>query len=172
MSVPNFLRSEPDLSASLHPFRERLAETVSFCSRRTGQPDLGGALRTTALSPPPATPWPETVRAVAEQRQLLLGRSWRRSQDPLGGGLLLVYFPTPPHSRGAARTASGGYFDERDAPPWDSWVAYLEEPGRSYVVAWVPPEALAQATAGVQAASGSLSWLELAGVGFGLPPNV
>lgn len=178
VSAPHFLRSEPDCSASLQPFQERLAETVSWCGRRHGDPDPGTALRTAALSPPPATPWPETVRAVAEQRRGLLGRSWRRPANPLGGGLLLVYFPTPPHSRGAARSASEGYFDDRDTPPWDTWVAYLEEPGRSYVVAWVPPAVLAQATAGVAAAIGgrkagsSLAWLEGSGVGLRLPSNV
>lgn len=171
MTVPEFLRSEPDLSGSLHAFRERLAETVSWCGRRAGQPDLGVALRTSDLSPPPATPWPETVRAVAEQRLLLLGRSWRRSLDPLGGGQLLVYFPTPPHSGGAARAASHGYFDDRDAPPWDTWVAYLEEPGRSYVVAWVPAQGLEPVTAGIGAAR-SLAWLETSGVSFRLPPRV
>ena len=85
--------------------------------------------------------------------------------------MLLVYLPTPPHSGGAARAASHGYFDDRDAPPWDTWVAYLEEPGRSYVVAWVPPQGLESATAGIEAAR-SLAWLETSGVGFRLPPRV
>ncbi len=171
MTGPTILRSEPDLSLSGQPFHERLAETVSWCRRRATLPDLGEALRTTELSPPPATPWAETVRAVAEQRLLQLGRSWRRSLAPLAGGLLLVYFPTPPHSGGAAREASHGYFDDRDAPPWDTWVGYIEEPGRSYVVAWVPPEALSPAGAGVELAP-SLAWLESSDVGFRLPPNV
>ncbi len=172
MTVPNFLRSEPDLTASLHPFRERLAETVSWCSRRAALEDLAAALRTASLSPPPAVGWPETVRSVAEARLAALGRSWRRSQDPLGGGRLLLYFPTPPHSRGAARTASNGYFDQRDTPPWDTWAAYMEETGRSYLVAWVPPQALTPATAGVTAAPNSLAWLDHADVGFRPPSHV
>lgn len=168
MAVPHFLRSEPDLTASLQPLRERLAETVSWCSRRAEAADPGIALRTSPLSPPPATPWPETLRAVAEQRLFHLGRSWRRSQEPLGGGRLLVYFPTPPFSRGAARTASGGYFDERDAPPWDTWVAYVEESGQSYLVAWVSPAVMGPVTAGIEAAGRSLAWLDSAGVGLSL----
>ena len=172
MTVPNFLRSEPDLTASLHPFRERLAETISWCSRRAALEDLPSALRTASLSPPPAIGWPETVRSVAEARLAVLGRSWRRSQDPLGGGRLLLYFPTPPHSRGAARTASNGYFDQRDTPPWDTWAAYMEETGRSYLVAWVPPQALDAATAGITAAPNSLAWLDNADVGFRAPPYV
>jgi len=64
MTVPEFLRSEPDLTGSLHAFRERLAETVSWCSRKAGQPDLGAALRTSALSPPPATSFHRVTMVV------------------------------------------------------------------------------------------------------------
>ncbi len=166
MTVPEILRSEPDMSGSLEPFRERLAETVSWCVRRSGTVPLGDALRSPGLAPPTAASWPDTVRAVATARLHALGRSWRRTIDPLGGGLLLVHFPTPPHSHGAARAASDGYFDLRDAPPWDSWAAYIEEAERSYLVAWVPPEALAQASAGITVAGTSLGWLTSAGLGL------
>jgi hypothetical protein len=164
VTSPEILRSEPDLSGSLQPFRERLAETVSWVTRRTTEGPLGEELRSPPLAPPPATPWRETLRAVAEKRLAQLGRSWRRTLDPLGGGHLLVYFPTPPHSRGAARSISDGFFDDRDTPPWDTWVAYVEEPARSYLVTWVPPFAFAQASAGIGAAPRSLAWLERAGV--------
>lgn len=164
MSAPDILISEPDLSGSLEPFRERLAEAVSWATRRMTQGPLAEVLRSPLLAPPPAAPWPETVRVVAEKRLVQLGRSWRRSLHPLGEGLLLVYFPTPPHSHGAARTASDGYFDDRDTPPWDTWVAYVEETSRSYLVAWVPPFAFAQASAGIGAATRSLAWLDKAGV--------
>jgi hypothetical protein len=168
VTSPEILRSEPDISGSLQPFQERLAETVSWAARRA--PDgstLGEALRSSLLAPPAATPWPETLRSVAEKRLVQLGRSWRRTLDPLGGGRLMVYFPTPPHSRGAARNISDGFFDERDAPPWDTWVAYIEETSRSYLVAWVPPFAFAQASAGIGAAGRSLAWLDKSGVVLG-----
>lgn len=160
MTSPEIVRSEPDLSA----FQERLAETIAWVTRRAAEGPLGEALRSPLLAPPPATPWPETLRAVAEKRLVQLGRSWKRTLDPLGGGQLMVYFPTPPHSRGAARNISDGFFDDRDTPPWDTWVAYVEETSRSYVVAWVPPFAFAQASAGIGAASRSLGWLEKASV--------
>lgn len=166
MAVPGILRSEPDISGSLDPFRERLAETVSWCQRRAGQTPLAEVLRSTALAPPAAAPWPDTVRAVANARILALGRSWRRALDPFGGGLLLVYFPTPPHSRGAARAASHGYFDAHDAPPWDTWAAYIEEADRSYLVSWVPAQAVPQVNAALEVAPGSLAWLENAEVGL------
>ncbi len=168
MTAPEILRSEPDISVSPQPFRERLAETVSWCLRRANQDPLGEVLRSAALAPPVAAPWPDTVRAVAAARLLALGRSWRRSLDPLAGGRLLIHFPTPPHSHGAARAVSSGYFDTQDAPPWDTWAAYIEEASRSYLVAWVPPQAFPAVTAALEQAPRSLAWLEEAAVGRGL----
>jgi hypothetical protein len=108
--------------------------------------------------------WPETVRTVGDARLHRLGRSWRRSLDPLGGGQLLVYYPTPPHSRGAAQAVSQGYFDHRDTPPWDTWVAYVEEQAQSYLIAWVPPEAMTLVEAALKAPRVSLAWLEASDV--------
>ncbi len=150
--------SESSAPDSLDAFREQVAETVSWCTRRVGAGPPAEALRSLLLVPPPALPWPETLRSVADRRRQQLGRSWWRSLEPLGGGVLIHYRPTPPHSRGAAREASAGYFDDRDTPPWDTWVSYVEHPGSSYLIAWVPREALAAATAGLAAAPGSLAW--------------
>jgi hypothetical protein len=164
MGARDILRSEPDLSASLQPFRERLAETISWCQRRVALGNLAESLRSPALAPPPATPWPDTIRAVADARLRLLGRSWRRSIEPLGGGLLIVYFPTPPHSSGRAAAASSGYLDERDTPPWDTWVAYVEEARLSYVVAWAPPASFPFLTAATRTPNTALRWLDSSGL--------
>jgi hypothetical protein len=161
-----FLRSEPDLSGSFEPLHERLAETVSWCTRRAVMGPLSQTLRSGALAPPPSHPWGDTVRAVAEARLQQLGRSWRRSLKPLGDGRLLVYFPTPPHSRGRTQGITDGFFDARDTPPWDTWVAYLEELERSYLVAWVPPAAIASVTLALTPAVGSLGWLDESEVGL------
>lgn len=163
MATLRILQSEPDISGSLQPFRERLAETVSWCHRHTAG-NLAESLRSAALAPPPARPWPETLRRVAEARLRLLGRSWRRSLEPLGGGLLLLYFPALSNSGGRAATVSGRYLDDHDTPPWDTWVAYVEEVGRSYLVAWVPPEAMANVTAATRIPSASIRWLDSSGV--------
>jgi hypothetical protein len=120
---------------------------------------LSTALRTLAHVPPPALPWPDTVRAVSEARLKVLGRSWRRTLDPLGGGELLTYRPGHPGSGGGAREASEGYFDDRDIPPWDTWVAWIEELDRQYLICWVPAEAMAAVSAGMGVANGSLAWL-------------
>lgn len=166
--MPNsvFLRSEPDLSVSLEPLHERLAETVSWCARRASAGLLSQALRSGPLAPPPSHPWADTVRIVAEARLQQLGRSWRRAPKPLGDGRLLVYFPTPPHSSGRAQAVTDGFFDTRDTPPWDTWVAYLEEAERSYLVSWVPPTAIADVTVALTPPIASLAWLDESGVGL------
>jgi len=164
MGARDILLSEPDLSGSLEPFRERLAETISWCQRRVALGNLPESLRSPATAPPPATPWPETLRAVAEARLRLLGRSWRRSLDPLGGGLLFVYFPLAAHSGGRAALASSGYLDQRDAPPWDTWVAYVQEARQSYVVAWAPPESFPFLTAAARVPHPSIQWLDSSGL--------
>jgi len=155
------MSSESKAAGSLDAFREQLAETVSWCARRSHAGDLAHALRSPLIAPPPARSWAETVEAVAAERRLLLGRSWRRTLEPLGGGVLIRYRPTPPHSRGEARRASDGYFDARDVPPWDTWVCYVETGTDSYLVAWVPPTALTQVTRGLEASPGALSWTSL-----------
>lgn len=153
------LQSEPDLTQSFEPLRERVAETISWGIRRSEAGMLAEALRTVAFAPPPALSWLETVRSVAESRLVRLGRSWRRTLDPLGGGALLLYYPTARFISGPAQ-ASDGYFGVRETPPWDSWAAFIEEPLSSYLLSWVPPWAHAQAAAGVAVSGGALHWLE------------
>jgi hypothetical protein len=153
------LQSEPDLSLGFEPLRERVAETVSWGMRRSEAGMLAEALRTVAFAPPPALPWLDTVKSVAESRLLRLGRSWRRTLDPLGGGALLLYYPTASIIPAVAQ-ASDGFFDARELPPWDLWAAFIEEPGSAYLLSWVPPFAHAQAAAGVAVSGGALHWLE------------
>lgn len=153
------LQSEPDFSQSFEPLRERVAETVSWGLRRSEAGTLAEALRTVAFAPPPATSWIDTVKTVAESRLLRLGRSWRRTLDPLGGGALLLYYPGA-RRRPAVLEASDGFFDARETPPWDIWSAFIEDEQAAYLLSWIPPWAHAQAAAGVAASGGALHWLE------------
>lgn len=78
----------------------------------------------------------------------------------------MLWFPAVTSSGGDAAQASSGLFDERDAPPWDTWVALVQEndrdrPDSRYLVAWIPPELSSPAGAGIAAAAnGSLAWFD------------
>ena len=90
---------------------------------------------------------------------------WRRKQvgtvtadSALHGGRLLAYFPDANLCDGAAEVLSQGFFDVDNCPPWETWIALLndgaDDDGRGYgryLVAWVPPQLLALATAGIDA---------------------
>ncbi|HEY7832463.1 MAG TPA: hypothetical protein VIG30_02755 [Ktedonobacterales bacterium] len=87
----------------------------------------------------------------------------------LGKGRLLLYDPDGTDECGAAMVASAGYFDETDAPPWDTWIAYVREqpleesrPAHgwdSYLVCWVPPALVSVVNQGIVACSGEcLAW--------------
>jgi hypothetical protein len=161
------IRSDPDLGAGPDAFWERLAETVAWCSRRVNSADPAHSLRSHELEPGgDGMPLDEALRQVAARRLAILGRSWRRTLDPLGGGRLLLWFPALPSSEGAASAATAGLFDPRDCPPWDTWVGLVEEddpirPESRYLVAWIPPSLTAIAGLGVATAGvGSLGWLD------------
>jgi hypothetical protein len=93
----------------------------------------------------------------------------------VAGGRLLLYASDETLSDEAAWVSSGGFFDSVNVPPWDTWVAYIEdiatdpqhgnpwfleafrrdheithEPMQlTYVVCWVPPSLLEVAEAGI-----------------------
>jgi GrpB-like predicted nucleotidyltransferase (UPF0157 family) len=67
-------------------------------------------------------------------------------------GRLLIYYPDENLCDGAAPAASADFFDVDNIPPWDTWLLYVSEPGsrgENYLIAWVPPELLKLAAAGV-----------------------
>ena len=146
MSVKQGLRIEPDCSVSPQPFWERLAETVAWCAPRADTAKPQTCLRDEYLAARPLEPsYFDAVRHVAVNRQRKLGSKWSRAGEPLGGGRLLVYFPDAELSDGAAEFETAGYFDVFNTPPWDTWVAFVHDPGLSdssfanYLIAWVPP---------------------------------
>jgi hypothetical protein len=70
-------------------------------------------------------------------------------------GRLLVYFPDLNLSDGAAEQASGGFFDADNAPPWDTWLSFVDDgegsglDTRFYLIAWVPAAFVELAQAGI-----------------------
>lgn len=60
---------------------------------------------------------------------------------------LLIYEPLETVSDGAAEAASGGFYDVKDAPPWDTWFLY----SNGAVFCCVPDSAISRAQDGIDA---------------------
>jgi hypothetical protein len=96
------------------------------------------------------------VLDLSINREIALGRALTAPQNSLAGGRLLVYGPDEELSDGAAEVETDGFFDVANCPPWDTWVAFMEEPppapqGRvAYLISWVPREFLDLVDRGIQ----------------------
>ncbi len=75
------------------------------------------------------------VEDLCEARSHGLDRPCVRPPQDLAGGRLLVYEPEGTAVEGATPYESCGFFDAYDAPPWDTWIWWLEP---AYLIAWVP----------------------------------
>jgi len=123
-------RSDPDLSRSFAPFWERLHEAIEWCRQRIDLDHPQHCLRSDETRP--RTLERDYFAAVASVATV---RRHRVPSEPaphaLGEGRLLVYFPNDELADGAAEVQSQGFFDIFNAPPWDTWVAMVEESGRA-----------------------------------------
>ncbi len=84
-----------------------------------------------------------------EARRYALGITTREQPTgtpSLAGGRLLYYEPDRNLADGAACRASGGFFDVENSPPWDVWLCFADQ---RLLVAWVAPEDLSRAEAGI-----------------------
>ena len=113
-------------------------------------------LRSPELHPPVPVPELETLTAIdeavqelARKRSKLLAERHPLQQniDDNLPGRLLLYEPQETVDDGAAQVSSQGFYDVRDAPPWDTWVTLQ---GRS-IVCWVPELLIPLAQAGIDA---------------------
>lgn len=70
----------------------------------------------------------------------------------LHGGRLLIYFPDLELADGAAELESRGFLDVNNAPPWDTWVAFIQhgQSNWSHLISWVPREFVPLADAGIR----------------------
>lgn len=128
-------------------FARRLAEAVQWCEPRVTIDDPAHCLRSPALAPPlDHDDWPAAVESVCERRARLIEHPGPHGRA-MPGGRLLVFDPGQSLSDGAASVETGGLFDEDNTPPWDTWVAYIQEHPQhpdawttldSYLLCWIP----------------------------------
>jgi len=62
-------------------------------------------------------------------------------------GRLLLYEPLETVTDGASEASSRGFFDGKDAPPWDMWFQY----SAGSILSWVPEPLIRTAQAGIDA---------------------
>jgi len=169
---------------AITPFRKRLRETMQWCARLADPSRPAECLRTPELRLRSLEgTFLRTVWSIQMTREHLLSRIARdrrreyrlaceAAAAPDARGRLLLYFPDDDLADGAAETASNGFFDLHNTPPWDTWVAlfdfrFLEdeekEPGgrTSYLIAWVPSPLIALAGRGIDVnPGGCIAWLD------------
>jgi hypothetical protein len=171
---PEIEASDPDIRQSLDPFWTRLDETVHWCADRPVGLGVRECLRSDRLRPRSLQKgYFEAMQHVGVYRGLWARHPQTPRRDRLGlraerdSGKLLVYFPDLELSDGAAEKESEGFFDVFNCPPWDTWVAFVNDAQpisrdhREYLVAWVPNTLVLTAARGITVnPEGSLLWLE------------
>ncbi len=90
------------------------------------------------------------VQEVVTRRHELL--AWQANREDLwlpsaAEGSILIYMPHETVFDGASEVASEGFFDDHDAPAWDTWFHYRK--GRLF--SWVPSVLIPLAQAGIDA---------------------
>jgi len=146
-------------------FIKRLTETISWC-RDAGLPSQPRtSLRTCKPALDDLTSQSHQVFRVCLERSARLSASGKQNLSPaadLCGGRLLAYFPDDNLCCGTAEAESQGFFDVDNIPPYDTWVWMVRnvrtfahadgacgEMDANYLVAWVPPDLIQLANAGV-----------------------
>jgi hypothetical protein len=132
--------------------REILAGIDRQCLTR-----LRGQLRTPSLKPSidfhekfEDQPQELAVEEVIARRSELLAPQLNREELSLPDeteGAILIYRTNQTVYDGASEVASEGYFDDHDAPPWDTWFHY----GEGKLFSWVPSILMPLAQAGIDA---------------------
>jgi hypothetical protein len=156
-------------------FVRNLTEAIVWCTASGSLSNPETSLRTcepTILISPE-----DQVRGVCSSRSMSLWHSGRRDLPAvtgLCGGRLVAYFPNDNLCDGVAKTHSKGFFDFDNIPPFDTWVWWVRNVRREeyddhttserevdYLVAWVPPDFVALADAGIRInAEDCIMWLD------------
>jgi len=85
---------------------------------------------------------------VAKRSELLHIKKYEFSEVgvlSISRGRWLAYVPSENVEDGSSRYASGGFFADDDAPPWDTWVQYSDRT----LLSWVPVVLVSLAQAGI-----------------------
>lgn len=131
----------------------RIGEATSWCSADVS---LRQKLRSSELQPVDITTEAEWLRGmeefkiveertrivdqlVAERRRLLEDGSQRPAPLHRDGRVLLCEIDAC-FFDGVAKEVTGGFFDDGDLPPWDTWLAFRAAFGdrSSVLLSWVP----------------------------------
>jgi hypothetical protein len=169
-----------DIAVALHDLRDQqrfiksLTEAIAWCTGSGSVSDPRASLRT--CRPSDLVSPEDQVNGVCISRSLRLPELGRRLPDVTGlcGGRLVAYFPSFNLADGWAETQSKGFLDVDNIPPYDTWVWWVRSVSRveyadhrtseleaSYLVAWVPPDFIELADAGVRAnPEDCIRWLE------------
>ncbi len=125
------------------PLLYLLAEAAAWCLPRARLMDAAHCLRTPLLRPP-AFPdaGPSAVDALVRARRQRVPHPL--PLRPLPAGRILAYLSQAAPPDVALVDHSRGYFDSAGSPPWDTWLAVLEQqpphtsPATYEVLSFVP----------------------------------
>ena len=131
-------------------FRSSLFEAIAWRSTRNTAGIAERDFRSPELRPgDPFRDWAATTNLlIRHRREILFSNSVNiPNQLDLSSGGLLLFDPGQSLSDGAAQVESNGFFDADNIPPWDLWIAYIEEPKQqlnswtrfdSFLLCWIP----------------------------------
>lgn len=130
-------------------FRQRLGETMRWCSQRPCESAIAEQFRSPALQPVlrsdgdlehwnTAVERNEVVETLIRERARLLA-----SETGVTGvestGRIVAYAPDQSLDDGVACVASHGYFDDFNNPGSDAWICYVMQPSTAQVRTWEAP---------------------------------
>jgi|GEM_PF-2082510 len=167
------LSKEHDQRPDLNELRSRIAEVITWCSRKPRPWNPRSTFRTIELA------WYDfssdrhyVVKSLSSKRLgMLQDCAWYKSttQAPapdLAGGRILVYIPDWNCVPGDEFEISDGFVNEQCVPPWDLWLDFNyddhhENGTCGYLLCWVPPEMIALVDNTINnAAEVCLQWLD------------
>ncbi|WP_315796669.1 hypothetical protein [Bradyrhizobium sp. SZCCHNRI3043] len=144
---------DPENGHTLDQVIPHLAETIAWCSSRPRPWWPATTFRSADIAPEFGSRTRKaSVQSVAEQRRCRLGGGTITFPKIYSfHGRLLAFFPDGSLDCGVAASETDGFFTDGNVPPWDTWVAYLQEDHEaSYILAWVPRPMVHMVDAGLR----------------------